>query len=337
MKTLIIHLRKSIKLIIVIIVALLLALGIMYFLFRPMYAVKLNGKIIGYTDAKKQLEEKIQKYMKSGDGGKIAFVEIDELPEYEICYSKNDVKVDEDEVFDTVISTGTPYYKDYAVLVDGEEKYYVATYEEAEKIIADLKEKESTNVDSITYVAKYSSEELSESKVEDVVAALFVEPEPEPEPVTVVQKTTTTTRNYSSSSGGYSSGISYSYQSIGVSLIRPVPGTITSRFGRRSSGTHKGLDIATSTGTPIGAAAGGTVTYAGWNSTGYGNFVLIDHGNGVQTGYAHCSAVYVSVGQYVSQGQTIAAVGSTGNSTGPHLHLEVRINGVCQNPQNYLY
>lgn len=335
MRTLFIHLRKSIKLIIIVVIALLLALGILYFLFRPMYAVKLNGEIIGYTDAKKQLEEKIQQYMKSGDGEKIAFVEIDQLPEYEICYSKSDVKVNEDEVFDTVIATGTPYYKDYAVMVSGEEKYYVATYDEAEKIIADLKAKESTNIDSITYVAKYSSDQLTESSVDDVVAALFVEPEPEPEPVVV--QPTKVTRTYSSSSGGYSSGVSYGYQSIGISLVRPVSGTLTSRFGRRSSGTHKGLDIATSTGTPIAAAAGGTVSYAGWNSTGYGNFVLIDHGNGVQTGYAHCSALYVSVGQYVSQGQTIAAVGSTGNSTGPHLHLEVRINGVCQNPQNYLY
>ena len=158
MKTLFIHLRKSIKLIIIVVIALLLALGILYFLFKPMYAVKLNGQIIGYTDAKKQLEDKIQKYMKSGDGNKIAFVEVDTMPEYEICYSKNEVKVNEEEVFDTVIASGTPYYKNYAVMLNGEEKYYVATYEEAEKIIATLKEKKSTNIDSITYSAKYSSE-----------------------------------------------------------------------------------------------------------------------------------------------------------------------------------
>ena len=85
MKTLFIHLRKSIKLIIVVIIALLLALGILYFLFKPMYAVKLNGQVIGYTDAKKQLNDKIQKYMKSGDGDRIAFVEVDVMPEYEIC------------------------------------------------------------------------------------------------------------------------------------------------------------------------------------------------------------------------------------------------------------
>lgn len=332
MKTLFIHLRKSIKLIIIVVIALLLALGILYFLFKPMYAVKLNGQIIGYTDAKKQLNDKIQKYMKSGDGDKIAFVEVDIMPEYEICYSKSDVKVDEEKVFDTVIASGTPYYKNYAVMLNGEEKYYVATYEEAEKIIADLKEKKSTNIESITYTAKYSSENLTESTVDDVVAALFVEPELEPKPV--VQTTRRVT--YSSGTATYSSGTSYGYQDIGISLIRPISGTITSRYGRRSSGIHKGLDIATSTGTPIGAAAGGTVTFSGWSGS-YGNFIIIDHGNGIQTAYAHCSALYVSAGQYVSQGQSIGAVGSTGNSTGPHLHLEVRINGVCQNPQNYLY
>lgn len=332
MKTLFIHLRKSIKLIIIVIIALLLALGILYFLFKPMYAVKLNGEVIGYTDAKKQLDDKIQKYMKSGDGDKVAFVEVDVMPEYEICYSKSDVKVDEEKVFDTVIASGTPYYKNYAVMLSGEEKYYVATYEEAEKIIADLKEKKSTNIDSITYTVKYSSENLTESSVDDVVAALFVEPKPDPKPV--VQ--TTQRATYSGSATTYASSASYGYQDIGIALVRPISGTITSRYGRRSSGIHKGLDIATSTGTPIGAAAAGTVTFSGWSGS-YGNFIIIDHGNGIQTAYAHCSALYVSAGQYVDQGQSIGAVGSTGNSTGPHLHLEVRINGVCQNPQNYLY
>jgi len=325
MKTLFIHLRKSIKLIIVVIIALLLALGILYFLFKPMYAVKLNGQVIGYTDAKKQLNDKIQKYMKSGDGDRIAFVEVDVMPEYEICYSKSDVKVDEEKVFDTVIASGTPYYKNYAVMLNGEEKYYVATYEEAEK--------KSTNIESITYSAKYSAESLTESTVDDVVAALYVEPKPDPKPVV---KTAPKRATYSSGTATYSSGTSYGYQDIGMSLARPISGTITSRYGRRSSGIHKGLDIATSTGTSIGAAAGGTVTFSGWSGS-YGNFVIIDHGNGIQTAYAHCSALYVSAGQYVSQGQSIAAVGSTGNSTGPHLHLEVRVNGVCQNPQNYVY
>ena len=86
----------------------------------------------------------------------------------------------------------------------------------------------------------------------------------------------------------------------------------------------------------MGSIASGTVTYAGYKGS-YGNLVIISHGNGVQSYYAHCNKLLVSVGQTVSAGQVIAQVGSTGNSTGPHLHLEIRINGKAVNPQNYLY
>lgn len=331
MKTILIHLRKSVKLIILLVIGLLLILGIMYLLFRPMYAVKLNGEVIGYTDTKKQLEERISEYMESGDGESIAFVEIDTLPQYEVCYSKKDIKTNEEEVFETVIATGTPYYKNYAILQSGEEKMYVETFEQAEQAIASLKEKKSTNADAITYQVKYSSEKLENSTVDTVVSALYVAPPPVEEKTTPKKTTTTSTGKVNTSQT-----VSYGNSSLGISLIRPISGTITSRFGRRSRGIHTGLDIATSKGTPIKAAAGGTVSFSGRKGS-YGYLVVIDHGNGVQTYYAHCSALYVSAGQSVSQGETIAAVGSTGNSTGPHLHLEVRINGVCQNPQNYLY
>ena len=139
------------------------------------------------------------------------------------------------------------------------------------------------------------------------------------------------------------SGISRAYVDIGISLIKPITGTISSKFGSISSvrnGAHTGLDIAAPTGTAIKAAASGTITYSGWKggyNGGYGYLVVISHGNGVETYYGHCSKLYVSVGDEVSQGDTIAAVGSTGNSTGPHMHLEVRVNGVAYNPQNYIY
>ena len=335
MKTLFVHFRKSIKLVIIIVIALFLVLGVLYFLFKPMYAVKLNGTIIGYTDTKRQLEERIDKYMNSGDGDQEAFLEIDQMPEYEICYSKKDVEINEDKVFDTVIASGTPYYKNFAIMQDGEEKAYVNTAEDAEKIIAELKEKNSTNIESISYVAKYSSEKLEKSTPENVVANLYVAPKEVVHPQTS-PAVTTSSRKTSYGTVNTSQKVSYDRQVVGVSFARPVSGTITSRFGRRSRGTHTGLDIATSKGTPIGAAAAGTVTYAGPKGT-YGNLVVIDHGNGVQTYYAHCSSISCHAGQTVSQGQTISTVGSTGNSTGPHLHLEIRINGICQNPQNYLY
>lgn len=98
---------------------------------------------------------------------------------------------------------------------------------------------------------------------------------------------------------------------------------------------HTGMDIATKTGTPIYATAAGTVQIATQRS-GYGKYIVIDHGNGLQTYYLHCSALYVTVGQKVNQGQTIAAVGQTGNATGPHLHIEFRVNGVVKNPASYI-
>ena len=115
----------------------------------------------------------------------------------------------------------------------------------------------------------------------------------------------------------------------------PLRGTINSPYGTRWGKLHTGLDIGASTGTSYSAAASGTVVSAGWGG-GYGNMILIDHGNGVKTRYAHSSKLLVSVGQHVKQGQRIGLVGSTGNSTGPHLHFEVIINGSTVNPSSYL-
>lgn len=118
-------------------------------------------------------------------------------------------------------------------------------------------------------------------------------------------------------------------------LVWPVSGPVTSGFGWRWGRMHSGIDIAVPTGTPVVAAAGGQVISAGWMG-GYGNLVVIDHGGGLATAYAHNSSVAVGGGQSVTQGQTIAYAGSTGNSTGPHLHFEVRVNGSAVDPLGYL-
>ncbi len=125
-------------------------------------------------------------------------------------------------------------------------------------------------------------------------------------------------------------------------LSWPVTGTITSPFGYRNNPFgggmefHQGLDIAAPMGTTVTAASSGTIISAGWYG-GYGNYILIDHGGGMATGYGHLSQIFVAAGQQVQKGQAIGAVGSTGMSTGPHLHFEVRINGKPTDPAAYLH
>lgn len=141
--------------------------------------------------------------------------------------------------------------------------------------------------------------------------------------------------------GGGSSGAGSGANSTG-SFIWPVASYVyvSSRFGQRvhpitgEIKNHTGIDIASNQGTTIYAADGGTITLAAWNG-GYGNCVMIDHGNGYVTLYGHMSSIAVSQGQTVSQGDTIGYVGSTGNSTGPHLHFEVLKNGTRIDPEQF--
>jgi murein DD-endopeptidase MepM/ murein hydrolase activator NlpD len=121
----------------------------------------------------------------------------------------------------------------------------------------------------------------------------------------------------------------------GSGLIWPARGTVTSEYGNRWGRLHAGIDIANATGTPIWAAKSGTVIQAGTMS-GYGNVVIIDHGGGFTTLYGHQSRIAVRNGQSVTQGSVIGYIGSTGHSTGPHLHFETRVNGSPQNPRRYL-
>jgi murein DD-endopeptidase MepM/ murein hydrolase activator NlpD len=130
-------------------------------------------------------------------------------------------------------------------------------------------------------------------------------------------------------------GSTGSGQPSSAGLIWPCDGAVVSGFGMRWGRMHEGIDIACAAGTPNRAAAAGTVIYAGWMG-GYGNLVVIDHGNGLSTAYGHASSLAVSVGQTVSQGQTVSYVGATGHATGPHLHFEVRVNGTAVDPLAYL-
>lgn len=297
-------------------------------MYKPMYTVTLNGEFIGYTSNKSKLQKRIKDYIESENENNIAFIDIQTLPEYSLCLLKKENTTNDDEIFETVKNTGTTYYEYYAIVKDDEEKYYVSTKDDAEEVIDELKEKKSTNINKISYIQIHSTELKEFTEKDTIVSDLYVKP--------VIVATV-----YDAYTTYYGEKIISSEEPAseveGIGLIRPISGTITSRFGARWGSTHKGLDIAAPTGTTIAAAAAGTVVFSGWDPYGLGYCVKIDHGNGVQTVYGHCSELYVTSGEYVSQGEAISAVGSTGNSTGPHLHLEIRLYGVAQNPQLYLY
>ena len=329
-KKLLIHTRRSIKLIILISLAALLILACIASFYKISYSVTINGEMVGYTDNKSKLQTEINDYIEKGESENTAFVQVESLPEYKVCLLKRDVQASDEDIFNTIKSAGTTYYRYYSINENDEEKLYVANFTEAEDIINQLKEKNSKNMDNITISEKYETQMQDFTTVEDAVSNLYVQ-----KPQVTVAKNKTT----SVGSVNTATTIAGGKVSLGISLARPVSGIISSRFGARSSirsSAHTGLDIATSTGTPVLAAASGTVTFSGRKGS-YGNLLVITHSNGVQTYYGHCSKLYVSAGTTVTQGQTVAAVGSTGNSTGPHLHFEIRVNGVAYNPQNYLY
>lgn len=317
----VVHIRTSLRLIILLCIASFIIIGILAFFYKPVYIVTYNGEFVGYSENKSKLQERINYFIENGnsDNSNIAYVQIDSMPKYELTLLKRNIPTNDNDIFGVVTSTGITYYNYFAIQLNGEDKYYVSTYSEAEDIIKKLKDKDSNNINDIKIVERYNTELASFTGVDDCVSGLY-EKKVEKKPT---YRGGSNTSTYVASSG--------------ISFIEPVQGIITSKFGIRKRDNHKGLDIANSMGTPIRAAASGTVTYAQYNNGGYGNLVIISHGNGVQTYYGHCSKLYVTKGQTISQGEVISAMGSTGISTGSHLHWEVRINGVAQNPQNYLY
>lgn len=325
-KNIVMTLRTSIKLIFLLMIAIFIIVCLFAVIYKPIYSVSINGEFIGYCANKSALQSRINEYMENGnanDDSNIAFIQIDNMPEYKMCLLKRGIETSDDEIYERVTNSGVTYFNYYAILLKGEEKVYISTFTEAEEIVNKLKAKNTNNIDDITISEIYDTEMKEFTEIDVAVSKLY-----EAKPVVVASQSSYTSKS-----------MSYKSVPINISFIRPISGIITSRYGsisRVRTGAHTGLDIAASMGTSIRAAASGTVTCASYQGS-LGNLVKISHGNGIETYYGHCSKIYVSVGQQVSQGQNIAAVGSTGNSTGPHLHLEIRVNGVAYNPQNYVY
>lgn len=308
---------------------LLIITGIIFIKYKPVYKVTVDGEVIGYIENKNEFENKINEYINTNEEY-VAFKTVEVEQSYNLEFVSKDKQIDENTVLAYIKENTTTIYTMYAIVVNDETTTSVRTEEEAQEIINNLKEKYADLNVEIGIREIYTT---TEPDIVETTVAIAQITDTKINPIV----TSRSSRNTEETTIETENAIA---NVNGVSLYyKPVLGTITSRFGAKSSirsSAHTGLDIAAKKGTAIKATAAGTVTFAG-TSGSYGKLVKISHGNGVETWYAHCSKLYVSKGQTVSAGDIIAAVGSTGNSTGPHLHLEIRINGNAVNPQKYIY
>ena len=296
--------------------------------YRPVYKVSISGEEIGYIENIQAFEENLKNEIISGETKNVDSINLSEEPEYELKLVNRTLETNESKIATEIEDEVVVTYKYYDVAYKNETIQSVDTIEEAEEIVNEIKENNSEQDVDLTIIEKYTENEeevktseleVAKTETQTIVAERIAEEQKQKEEEERIN----------------------SLPDInGIKLaVTPIEGTITSRYGvssRIRKSTHTGLDIAATSGTPIKVVAAGTVIAASYDGS-YGKLVKVDHGNGVETWYAHTSKMYVKVGEQVEAGDVIATVGSTGNSTGPHLHLEIRVNGEHVNPQDYLY
>lgn len=310
------------------IIALGFIIAIILIKYKPMYKVSISGEELGYVEDKEALDETVKEEIREGTTKNIDEITFNQEPEYELKLVNRTENTEENKLVNELKEEVTVTYKYYEIAVNNTVIEKVDTSEEAEQLVNQVKEANSEETIDLSIVEKYTQNEEEVSTSELEVAKTNVEQTVETKVEEIKQQKEEEERLNSLPSIN------------GIKLaVTPTEGRITSRYGvssRIRKSTHTGLDIAAVTGTDIKVVADGTVISANYNGS-YGNLVKVDHGNGVETWYAHTSKMLVKAGDAVKAGDVIAKVGSTGNSTGPHLHLEIRINGEHVDPQDYLY
>ena len=281
--------------------------------YKPAYEVNIDGEKIGYIENKKRFEKSVNQNINEYKAKNINDVKLASNPEYELKLINRTQKVAESDVLIKMQEDVKMTYECYDIYIGDEKVESVDTLEDAKNIEKEIKE----NKDIDIKIREKLTENIDEIKTNSYNIAkenIFKK-------LDIIKEEEKRTVN-------------------GIKLaVLPVEGNITSRYGERSRirrAEHTGLDISAITGTPIKATAEGKVIFAKYCGA-YGNLVKIDHGNGIETWYGHASKILVKEGQKVNAGDVVAKVGSTGNSTGPHLHFEIRIDGNHVNPQNYMY
>ncbi len=297
--------------------------------YKPAVKAYLNGKFIGYFSSEQQFDEVYNDLVTEKQSiDPNVKVYLDYEPTFETSYIRDSVIADQN-VYTNLRAEIKTEYTIYNVAVDGETKMTFNTQDEANKYAESLKS-EVSKLNTEVKVEKVSElgEMTSIERADNILKEIVDRNKPVETPKATV-KANTTTSNVKTA------------QTIGATSVAATGSGIWPTVNRRINcqymgySGHTGIDLGGAVGTAIYAYRSGTVTFAGWGS-GYGLHVKVDHGNGMSTLYAHCSELLVSAGQQVSEGQIIAKIGLTGYTTGPHLHFEVRLNGVPVNPYPYI-
>lgn len=299
--------------------ALAFILALIIIKYKPVYEVRVSGELLGYVKSKNYFKGIIHDNIENYDAKNVLSVSIPAEPEYQIKFVNKKQQTSESDILIAIQKSMVINYQYFDIFVSNEKLESVDTWTDAQVVLTYLKEKNSDLQIEIKEVHTRNVEDIKTDSLDVAKSNILNKLKLNDKVEQVVEENTENVNG------------------IKIASL-PVNGNITSRYGVSSRirvSTHTGLDMGAVTGTPIKVVANGTVESACYSGS-YGNLIKINHGNGVETWYGHTSKMYVKAGQKVQAGDIIAEVGSTGNSTGPHLHFEVRYQERIVDPQKIL-
>ncbi len=315
-------------------------IGFMAWKFKFVYMVEMGGVELGLVNDKDKFEKDIKDTLENLEEPVVS-AKLQENPKYSLrLVDKDDIDVDDNYVFAKVEEKIEKTYRYYNIKEDDKLLAKVSTTEEKDNLLKELEEAKQVKDLKVEeektkeyYIISYEeAKQLASTNVDNIEN----EKKNKLEKEKIEKRNTNIVKNIRRGGTVSASSSSNASAMLGsLSFRRPLNSSRVSA-GYLGYPGHRGIDFPSPQGTPVMAAESGTVTTVMYSNKSYGNRVIIDHGNGISTLYGHNSTIGVSLGQKVSKGQTIAGVGSTGNSTGNHVHFEIRINGKPINPTSYV-
>ena len=315
-------------------------IGFMAWKFKFVYMVEMGGVELGLVNDKDKFEKDVKDTLENLEEPVVS-AKLKENPKYSLrLVDKEDIDVDDNYVFAKVEEKIEKTYRYYNIKEDDKLLAKVSTKEEKDNLLKELEEAKQVKDLKVEeeqtkeyYIISYEeAKQLASTNVDNIEN----EKKNKLEKEKIEKRNTNIVKNIRRGGTVSASSSSNASAMLGsLSFRRPLNSSRVSA-GYLGYPGHRGIDFPSPQGTPVMAAESGTVTTVMYSNKSYGNRVIIDHGNGISTLYGHNSTIGVSLGQKVSKGQTIAGVGSTGNSTGNHVHFEIRINGKPINPTSYV-